>query len=69
MIWINKIDQTNTISKLFKKMFFFFRYVHGCLQSCNDADACNDSPLPSDSMSEVLFIGLITQFAIYNYVF
>lgn len=21
-----------------------YRYVHGCLQSCNDADACNHSP-------------------------
>lgn len=24
-------------------LFGFPRYVHGCLQSCNDADACNTS--------------------------
>ncbi|XP_062712182.1 uncharacterized protein LOC109399319 [Aedes albopictus] len=26
------------------RFFYDDRYVHGCLQSCNDADACNHSP-------------------------
>ncbi|XP_065073967.1 uncharacterized protein LOC135698023 [Ochlerotatus camptorhynchus] len=26
------------------RFFYDDRYVHGCLQSCNDADACNYSP-------------------------
>ncbi|XP_044736439.1 uncharacterized protein LOC123298489 [Chrysoperla carnea] len=50
-------------------LYYDDRYVHGCLQSCNDADACNDSPLSLHSMGEVLIIGLITQYAIYRYVF
>lgn len=26
------------------KFYYDDRYVHGCLQSCNDADACNTTP-------------------------
>ncbi|CAG9136669.1 unnamed protein product [Plutella xylostella] len=26
------------------RFYYNDRYVHGCLQSCNDADACNSSP-------------------------
>ncbi|XP_053691268.1 LOW QUALITY PROTEIN: uncharacterized protein LOC128739790 [Sabethes cyaneus] len=26
------------------RFFYDDRYVHGCLQSCNDADACNIAP-------------------------
>ncbi|XP_013184308.1 uncharacterized protein LOC106130092 [Amyelois transitella] len=34
------------------RFYYNDRYVHGCLQSCNDADACNGTPylLPHSSL-------------------
>uniref|UniRef100_A0A182VWW3 Protein quiver n=1 Tax=Anopheles minimus TaxID=112268 RepID=A0A182VWW3_9DIPT len=32
------------------RFYYDDRYVHGCLQSCNDADACNDAPRGSSSL-------------------
>ncbi|XP_035898867.1 uncharacterized protein LOC118506186 [Anopheles stephensi] len=31
------------------RFYYDDRYVHGCLQSCNDADACNGAPPPRGS--------------------
>ncbi|KAL9697774.1 hypothetical protein quinque_001215 [Culex quinquefasciatus] len=31
------------------RFFYDDRYVHGCLQSCNDADACNHGTRPAGS--------------------
>lgn len=32
----------------------FSRYVKGCLQSCDDADGCNDASHPSDSRIPIM---------------
>uniref|UniRef100_A0A182M791 Protein sleepless n=1 Tax=Anopheles culicifacies TaxID=139723 RepID=A0A182M791_9DIPT len=32
------------------RFYYDDRYVHGCLQSCNDADACNDAPRGSSTL-------------------
>ncbi|XP_053623361.1 uncharacterized protein LOC128682578 [Plodia interpunctella] len=40
------------------RFYFDDRYVQGCLQSCNDADACNGTPYMVH-MSSLLFISII----------
>ncbi|TDG52044.1 hypothetical protein AWZ03_001714 [Drosophila navojoa] len=40
------------------KFYYDNRYVHGCLQSCSDADACNGSH-PKDVESLLLSIALL----------
>ncbi|XP_073820040.1 uncharacterized protein [Musca autumnalis] len=46
------------------KFYYDDRYVHGCLQSCSDADACNSSPPqqhqhPSLGVIQVFLIALV----------
>uniref|UniRef100_A0A182P054 Protein sleepless n=1 Tax=Anopheles epiroticus TaxID=199890 RepID=A0A182P054_9DIPT len=45
------------------RFYYDDRYVHGCLQSCNDADACNAAPSPprgpSATVSLVLLIATV----------
>ncbi|XP_049286018.1 uncharacterized protein LOC125765156 [Anopheles funestus] len=36
------------------RFYYDDRYVHGCLQSCNDADACNAAPRGSSTLWLIL---------------
>ncbi|XP_055608247.1 uncharacterized protein LOC129755658 [Uranotaenia lowii] len=38
------------------RFFYDDRYVHGCLQSCNDADACNGSTKPDPVRSLMVYL-------------
>ncbi|KAI5634632.1 hypothetical protein NE865_12647 [Phthorimaea operculella] len=43
------------------RFYYNDRYVHGCLQSCNDADACNSSPGgPSLHLASIPLIVFLT---------
>ena len=44
--------------------FYFFRYVHGCVQSCDDVDACNSAKKMTTPKSPLLFI----LFSLLSYV-
>ena len=47
-------------------MYFFytFRYVHGCVQSCDDVDACNTAKMVTTPKYPLLFI----LFSLLSYV-
>ncbi|XP_026725541.1 uncharacterized protein LOC113492298 [Trichoplusia ni] len=40
------------------RFYYDDRYVHGCLQSCNDADACNRSYTDQYNISTVIFTAI-----------
>lgn len=40
----------------FHEYFSFFRYVHGCLQSCGDADGCNAASLITSHQWVIYFL-------------
>lgn len=43
-----------------------FRYVHGCLQSCNDADACN-AAIPTKHIDWITALLFVTCLFIQNF--
>uniref|UniRef100_A0A182SQV7 Uncharacterized protein n=1 Tax=Anopheles maculatus TaxID=74869 RepID=A0A182SQV7_9DIPT len=42
------------------RFYYDDRYVHGCLQSCNDADACNGAPKGSSTLWLILLAAIGT---------
>ncbi|XP_055549627.1 uncharacterized protein LOC129732631 [Wyeomyia smithii] len=51
------------------RFFYDDRYVHGCLQSCNDADACNRSsrPLGDHFLAGTLCLAALSLVLYYQY--
>ncbi|XP_026318459.1 uncharacterized protein LOC113229160 [Hyposmocoma kahamanoa] len=49
------------------KFYYGERYVHGCLQSCNDADACNAAPPRGPHVTSRAAILLLTCALTYLY--
>ncbi|XP_050072000.1 uncharacterized protein LOC126559869 [Anopheles maculipalpis] len=45
------------------RFYYDDRYVHGCLQSCNDADACNGAPKGSSTLWLILLAVIGTALA------
>ncbi|KAJ9578266.1 hypothetical protein L9F63_005487, partial [Diploptera punctata] len=49
-------------------IYFDDRYIRGCLQSCDDADACNSIPILAASLSMITAcssLSIITSFSIH----
>ncbi|XP_055632680.1 uncharacterized protein LOC129773136 [Toxorhynchites rutilus septentrionalis] len=52
------------------RFFYDDRYVHGCLQSCNDADACNRGSRLAEGLHRIAFYLVVTSmvlgYTLYN---